>query len=372
MHMYCTMSSPTCLPCCHVACLLCLLVSAASSRWQGTLLRGARWSVEDLQTLAKHLENHAHQVSQNESQWFTSDFCPHCEGKDYSDICPLGWRFTEMEGSCSAPQSYNGLCGRDIVLAGRPAVDKREIELTCSVCWPCRVQTGTGNLSCVRDWERECPNGYTPAGIPWDAYAVAPTRCVATALYEGMCEPEVNFAGLHEKQSFSERCATSWPCSDDCSNQSAMSTCPLDWLHIGKGLCVAPDHYRREGCQLVKSFRGWSSSMKSSFAGQCYVRWGCGHGETDALFQQNPPVCDDIEPALCPVGWYKNDALCVPPAASMGPCASAMDFSGWSDDEKFHWGSHCIDVEWPCRRQFSKDVASVLGPEWQAVENARN
>jgi hypothetical protein len=22
--------------------------------------------------------------------------------------------------------------------------------------------------------------------------------------------------------------------------------------------CEAPDHYRREGCQLVKSFRGWS------------------------------------------------------------------------------------------------------------------
>lgn len=273
--MCATKRSAMYMKCGHTTCFLSLLLVASSSRWQGALLRGAKWSTEDLETLGAQVVNRVQEVSGNDSEWVTSDACPRCEGKDYSDVCPDGWRFEETDGSCSAPAAYTGLCGRRIVLAGRPAVDKREIELSCAVCWPCRFATGNADGACARDWDRDCPNGYAPASIPWDSYKVTPAKCVATALYEGMCEQEVNFAGTHEKEAFSRRCATSWPCSDECEPNAPLSLCPRDWLHIGEGLCVAPDYYRHDGCQLVQSFRGWSSEKKSSYATQCNVRWGC-------------------------------------------------------------------------------------------------
>lgn len=339
----------SCLVSKRIFCFLSLLSLVVASPWHDTLLRGSRLSAEDVSDLAKTVELHVRNAASKLALVpTTSDVCPVCSDKDYSEICPNGWRFSETEGTCSAPSSYVGLCSSNLFLFGRPAVDKKEIELTCSVCWPCRIQTNVPNSSCTRDWAAECPNGYMPSTMNWDDYGDALPKCVATPLYEGTCENDVVFRDLHEKQLFSERCATTWPCADVCGDNTIMGVCPTEWTHIGKRLCVAPNHYKRAGCPLVKSFRGWSSNMKMSFAEQCDVRWDCTAAEASSAIGDGVGSCDSIDSSSCPLGWMMDGSLCIPAAEGKGPCDSAMDFAGWSEEEKLYWSSNCVDLEWPC------------------------
>lgn len=316
-------------------------------------------SRNDLDELARKADaNVLHEVT-----WrTTSDTCPQCLDKDFSDSCPLGWIFSETDMLCIAPDSYHGLCGRTINALGSTVVDKKEIELSCSVCWPCVAENETDGTSCVRDWAAECPNGYEPADIEWHAYrASTGTRCEVTPTYEGTCEPEAEFAGLQEKRTFSRRCATSWPCVDDCESHHGTSVCPVSWTHIGEGVCVAPDHYKKTGCQLIKKFSGWSSKMKLQFATQCNVRWGCRINDSSEQPLRHDATCHEVDLSSCPAEWYKDGMLCVPPASTNGLCGSVIDFRGWTDAEKLYWSSDCMNVNWPCRAQLDHNASSTRG-----------
>jgi CPW-WPC domain-containing protein len=134
--------------------------------------------------------------------------CPDCNGKDYSDLCPLGWDELN-DGRCKAPLGYEGPCANIQTFVGSSVVSKMETEIRCEICWPC-TNGGEDSATCERDWAKPCPNGYAPQ----DAESLEPggVTCLADMLYEGKCEQQVSFNDLQEKHDFAERCQTSWPC----------------------------------------------------------------------------------------------------------------------------------------------------------------
>merc|ERR1712228_1113505 len=120
------------------------------------------------------------------------------------------------------------------------------------------------------------------------------------------------------------------------------SICPNDWTHIGDGLCVAPPYYKYEGCPLLKSFRGWTASLKTKYSQQCHIQWPCDEEEIP------PEFCEEFDLTRCPRQWMvKEDGSCLPPSDFLGPCAVAKQVKSLSDDEKIAWASSC-GIEWPC------------------------
>jgi len=296
--------------------------------------------------------------------------CPTCDDKDYSDPCPLGWRTNIAENACEASFTYEGLCRHNLGFGKRSVSEKLELEIACSVCWPCKEPDANTSGSCNRDWVQPCPNGYLPVGLPWDAFADARQVCAATAAYDGSCEPEVSFVGKLEKEEFATSCATSWPCEESCANSLKLSLCPTTWLHVGKGVCVAPTHYRKHGCPLAAKFHGWTAGMKKRFADECDVVWSCSDASYFPTSIDNIAImCRSIDVSACPVDWIRQDEQkCAPPIDYTGPCAVPMDFNTFSFEEKLHWTSKCVTVEWPCNGVTVSDV-SVTTPSSNGVVN---
>lgn len=225
-------------------------------------------------------------------------------------------------------------------------MDKQEAEVACDFCWPC-----SGEGGCERDWNRPCPHGYAAEPIDFRAYGetVRPT-CVADVNYDGACEALVQFAHEGDKKEFAERCGVSWPCKSRC--QGSGSTCPLDWTHIGDGVCAAPKYFQAEGCRLLQGFRGWTPTMKSEFAQRCGVAWPCpttsGVDHVDGPVRSGTAACTELNMAPCPFAWRSSaTGVCRPPEFSTGPCSQPLQAAAMTVEEKLRWAGDCL-LPWDC------------------------
>jgi len=245
------------------------------SPWETELLRGVKFRHSDALALGRDAESQALQDLKGirharPSTSFAGAACAACSEKDYSDLCPSHWVEVGDDGRCEAPPSYSGFCNDTLSFVGLSGDAKQEVEVACSVCWPC-------NESCARNYALPCPNGYASKTMNAIEYGDASgDACVAIS--ETECEYEISFRDAAEKASFARRCSTSWPCESTCEFASG---CPIDWTAIGEGMCVAPSSYKREGCSLLlEGVFEWPRSKKVEFAKQCGVRWQCASGES--------------------------------------------------------------------------------------------
>lgn len=277
--------------------------------------------------------------------------CPACDDKDYSDPCPLGW--SELsDGRCKAPAAYEGKCTEVQMFMGSSGAAKMELEMTCSICWPCTK--GAKEATCDRDWSRPCPNGFAPKDIDFNHFSEARgTTCVADVLYEGECEPQVLFEGAAAKHEFAERCQTSWPCKRTCENYAY---CPNGWQPIGDSLCMAPDWYKVEGCPLLQSFRGWPQAMKTEYAEKCALEWLCAEGGS-----MEAEGCQQLDLSSCPRHWIaKGAGQCAPPADAKGSCTEAK-VGDMSAAEKIAFAVDC-GIEWPCQGEAAAAAEELAAP----------
>lgn len=275
-----------------------------------------------------------------------SSRCDACVDRDYQSLCPVGWNATR-DGMCIASASYHGVCKKMQSFSG---ADKRESEILCEVCWPCKESVD----ACERNWDAPCPQGYSLKDIPFDEFADAPgSACVMDLGGDVLCEQEISFADHPSKMEFARRCDVSWPCKRQCGND-IFEGCPEEWTDIGDGLCVAPNNYKVSGCQLVQKFQGWSAQLKSAFAEKCKVVWFCGdHASHDDLEQDGPAVenrCEQVDVGIgsCPRFWKsREDGWCIPPIDLEGPCNAPKDLRGLTAQQKLLWASGCL-LDWKC------------------------
>jgi len=202
------------------------LLPVALSGWAAPLEASAKVSTQERQQISETAAVNAHraylptQASVAKllaTDAEVEDACPACSDKDYSDLCPLGW--TELQdGWCAAPATYVGACEKMQAFISSSVAAKMEAEIACGVCWPC-ARGGGDDATCARDWSRPCPNGYSPQDISHhDFNEAGGVTCMADFTYEGQCEQQVVFKDARAKQSFAERCQTSWPCRAACKD----------------------------------------------------------------------------------------------------------------------------------------------------------
>jgi len=260
---------------------------------------------------------------------------------------------------------YGGVCSDSQLFLGSSVATKIESETICWVCWPC-ADGANQTQTCVRDWARPCPHGYSPQKIEYYEYSAAPgITCSADIFYEGECEQQVIFKDIGSKHAFTKRCKTSWPCASKC--EDGLATCPQDWGRVGGGLCVAPSWYKKSGCPLLQNFRGWTNNMKYNFSEACDVAWPCS--EDADLAEED---CKQLNVAACPRDWLVklDDKLCYPPQYAEGVCAKPFDSGSFSQEEKIRWASDC-DIEWPCigeRAEAGKFSAGPRSPSHVGTE----
>lgn len=267
--------------------------------WGKILAKGSKITAEERQQLSANVSIASETAAANSRSQVRNLLareaqvldCPVCVDKDFSEPCPLGWHHLG-EGRCSAPTKYTGICNRTQYFIGSTVEEKMEAEFSCSVCWPCKVAADAESI-CNRQWHLPCPSGYSPKDIPYNEFgATEGMTCVQDLLHDGPCEYEVSFADDDAKFAFAARCRTSWPCESGC--EDIPTNCPIDWIHIGRGSCVAPNSYKTAvpGCALLQDFRGWKPKMKREFSVKCQVQWSC-----DASSRPNP---------LCSHTWRRS------------------------------------------------------------------
>ena len=95
------------------------------------------------------------------------------------------------------------------------------------------------------------------------------------------CQPPNHYTGLCGasallsmpttlKEDFAWRCKANYPCVESCKRNFA--ECPVDWIPVGKGLCVAPQAY--EGpCSPATDFSHFSRTGKAVWANRCGALW---------------------------------------------------------------------------------------------------
>lgn len=324
----------------------------AFAGWEAPLERAAKISPQERDELGKHAALVAQQAYAPtkagvakflsvEARMETK--CAKCLDKDYSDPCPLGWAEL-VDGRCASPPEYEGACNTSQTFIGSTVAAKMELEMVCGLCWPCTK--GAQPATCIREYSRPCPYGYVPQDIAYSDFRDAVgTSCSADLFYEGECEQQVHFKDIQAKQEFSERCAVSWPCRRDC--EDSLAHCPDGWQSAGGSLCMAPDYYKVDGCPLLGSFSGWTSTMKREFGQTCGVEWLC-------TGTQHEELCQQLDLTDCPRDWLAKDGgNCIPPADDQGACAQAtrsaggVRMSSMSAEQKIRWAADC-GVDWPC------------------------
>ena len=342
--------------------LACCFVSVNPLAAQLTgLLRGAKLEEDSILKIGRDAQLVAAAAVTNTLAKYGSDKCTTCGSKDYSDQCPLGWTELAEDGMCSPPTEYAGFCASQQSFSGMSWAEKKEVESTCDSCWPCsgtkdaELSVEPGDGRCVRDWHAHCPNGFTPTGR-----ANAGVRCSADIDYEGGCEREAVFQSLGDKRAFADRCATSWPCRQNCGWRG-LALCPASWLHSGSGICQPPDNYDMAQCPGLRSFMGWTDEMKNAAAERCHLRWQCASDE-DMSFQEKMG-CSSLDMSGCPTLWTLGGNVCRPPVGVVGDCARSFNLTELTGPAKIQWASKC-GWTWPCSgdasgRQFPSEVAGI-------------
>lgn len=207
-----------------------------ATRWSRPLLRGAKIAFNTSDAIAKESLSEAKKAYRPFVAKYALSNCTQCKSrKDYSSPCPEKWSI--QEDSCQADKTYGGPCSSTQTFIGDSISERRQVEIMCKVCWPCKER-----LSCERNWYLPCPYGYSPAPIPYYEYASA-TKQSCVSDFQSECEFMVTFSDLTEKHKFSERCEAQWPCQESCASTSAV--CPQRWIHIGDNLCFMVNRIKK-------------------------------------------------------------------------------------------------------------------------------
>ncbi|CAJ1362857.1 unnamed protein product [Effrenium voratum] len=328
--------------------------------WHEPLLRGVKVTREETDALAQQAaaDAKAEFAKERKRSSATERPCPSCGRPDWNAPCPVGW--LAEGGECVSPPTYKGLCERRLSFALSTKKAKQESEVSCQVCFPCLDDDAV----CERHWSAPCPEGYSPADLPYDRFRDAGPSCAlrstakqatsgnvtGVADLDTPCEQIVSFAGQADKINFTRRCDLAWPCKRQ--KCAVHAVCPEGWTQIGKGVCAAPLSFSpTPSCPLLQSFRQWTEAMKEAFGESCGVEWSC---ESEVGSRRNgawpPAPVRELELNRCPRGWQDVEGLgqlCEPPAWLAGPCGSRKSFKAMTDEEKIRWSSGCLNVAWP-------------------------
>jgi len=328
-------------------------LEGGSATWTDKLLRGAKISSAELNSIGMAAAVRAEKAKQQSAQARAqSDACYCAAGKDYSAPCPVGWTVHKDGAECLAPAGYKGYCDVNQTFLLGDAGDKMEAESTCGMCWPCLD-------ACDRDWTAPCPQGYTPQDIPFDKFsAMQFPECAADS--DTKCQYMETFTSTEQKKSFQDTGCGAWAClgAPTCHKYGQ---CPNAWLTIGKDTCVAPKWYaKKTNCPPLMVFRDWTDAMRQQFAVECSVSF-CADEEIakDGVFI--PEAAPEVDTSRCPLGWSpsSSNSLCHPPEGLAGLCTSPKSFAGMTHEQKIRWASDCITVRWPLEGE-TAEVASLV------------
>lgn len=152
-----------------------------------------------VQTLAGFNVQQKHKVSLScKSPWPCADLC--LNGHDY-DVCPKGWQ-ASGDGFCESPlaASERTGCTTEYKFDEMSIQDKQELGFICGFEWKCKE-------TCVQDYRKSCPEGWTEIG----------GLCLAPANYGGDCGYSINTKEMSadQKRDFAAKCAAAFPCQGD-------------------------------------------------------------------------------------------------------------------------------------------------------------
>lgn len=197
-------------------------------------------------------------------------------------------------------------------------------------------------ISCVRDYSRLCPAGWTEIGDGGG--------CLAPRNYEGTCKELLQLGGLSaiQKQEKASRCDAAYPCLGACT-QDYTWKCPLGWELDVSQECLAPADYAGP-CVRRKSYTGMKASEKESWSKLCSVTWPChktrkAAKEIDRLSTRGSDCLPDYS-SPCPEGFMLQGQWCQSPVGVGGNCGSRLG-SAYSKAEKAVYGEEC-STPWPC------------------------
>ncbi|SBT80033.1 CPW-WPC family protein, putative [Plasmodium malariae] len=207
---------------------------------------------------------------------------------------------------------------------------------------------------CDQDYSLPCPLNFfrTSSG------------CVPQNSYEGPCNKvhKLMFLYDNQKESWADICGANWPCIPlACPYGTDYdSTCPINWIDIGKGICRSI--YINEKCQNDIDFSSTTIVDKKKFEQLCGIRWKCKSVSYITNFE-----------SICPLYWtYLYDYKCKSPDDYKGPCPNIINLKKYNTEEgKKNVEIACL-VNWPYNvkdnaRQRDYSVACPIG--WSLMEN---
>ncbi|CEM06821.1 unnamed protein product [Vitrella brassicaformis CCMP3155] len=316
--------------------------------------------------------------------------------RDYSLVCPEGWRPLPGGRECQAPASYasEGDCAYILDLADLLPQQKATMANDCKFRWPCLDDACKPHGG--RDYDNPCPSGwvfdgavceapqsyvggcertFNPQGkskdekeqfssacqVSWPCKEKPCTRDYSRSCPEeweerhGMCHPPASYTGpcTHpqpvdlktpaEKQVFAAQCGAPFPCREnmvDCEQDFDKQLCPKGWLHVGQGTCKAPDEYiPPRGCRPVINLLGFTHTQKRQLCERCGLSYPCRED------------CERDYRHVCPLRFTPsaNGTLCEPPVDFKGPpeCNKPEDFRAFTPQLKELYAETC-DLAWPC------------------------
>ncbi|ORM40686.1 uncharacterized protein BXIN_2294 [Babesia sp. Xinjiang] len=240
-----------------------------------------------------------------------------CES-DYSAFCPEGWVSTGDGIHCVLPyesHSNSGLCGRQLDMHDKSALDKLNLAETCDLKWPCLTKEPIVPKSddvCPKFWRR---NG---------------DQCLADATYVGPCNMALKFTGKshQERQNEARICRLNFSKTTDLLDENSdwSADCPLGWSLQDDGTCA--QNLDQSVSQCGRKLKFTSIREKREKAKRCSLVW---------------PIKTEKVESFCPLGWQldADNELCLAPASYMGPCQLRMDFSQYTAYDKAMWAHAC-------------------------------
>lgn len=135
--------------------------------------------------------------------------------------------------------------------------------------------------------------------------------------------------------------------------------CPAGWSGStqagSSAACVPPEDYDgRCGRTLVADLG--TIAKKEEFSWKCRASWPCRQS------------CR-LDYGQCPQEWQSIGRLCLAPASyDNGICSPAIDFTGYSLEDKLQWSQLC-NVKWPCQTGGVHGALDVTQPADGAVSN---
>lgn len=242
--------------------------------------------------------------------------------RDYSQDCPLGWKYT---GKCEAPEDYNGGCDKVMDFGAFTINEKEEFSSSCKVVWPCKEQ------SCERDYSITCPKGW--------GYDINKDICIANKKYRELISKEeiesISHMSYNEKLEFSNKYGISWLCKKECIYDFNKFVCPRGWINLmNSGICKSSDSYIAPfGCPSMTHFDYMSSEEKYEFSKKCNVKWNCIENSN-----KNYSVCP-INFDLINNGSDKGK--CKPNEYYKGPCKLTQNILNLSLEQKMNFEETC-------------------------------